>query len=362
VREVAAKYVWCYRSRSAPDRELVVQFRCSGAADGDRREVSVDVNWTILEVAIGLSFLFFLLSVVTSAVNEAVAGVLKLRAKTLEKGVLNMITGSTSPQEGDVEIANKIFGHALIRGFGKDGSKPSYLPSRSFRNALFDVIGLLETTSDPPEDAAAYEKVQQQVETAIGELPNPHLQATLTSIWHSVNHDVGEFRRGVDRWFDTGMERVTGWYKRRTQVILFGLGLATAVVVNANTLTAADRLWKADGVREGLVAQVEVQQNEVEGVDALDELESLQFPVGWERSNRPDGVDGWAVAIAGWLLTGFAITLGAPFWFDLLGRFSNLRAAGGRPDSSVPPAPSETDVSAVRLTVATDTSTTATPP
>jgi hypothetical protein len=328
------------------------------AADGDRREVCVVVNWTILEVAIGLSFLFFLLSLVTSAVNEAVAGALKLRAKTLEKGVLNMITGSTSPPDGDLEIARQLYDHALIRGFGKDGSKPSYMPSRAFRNALFDVIGILETTSDPPTDAAELNKVQQQVETAIDQLPNPHLRDTLTSIWHSVNHDVTEFRGGVDRWFDTGMERVSGWYKRRTQAILFGLGLATAVVVNANTLTAADRLWKADGVREGLVAQVEVQQSEVQGVDALDELESLQFPVGWERGNRPDGMDGWTVAVAGWLLTGFAITLGAPFWFDLLGKFSNLRAAGGRPASSVPPAPSATDVSAVRLTVATDTSTT----
>jgi hypothetical protein len=320
----------------------------------------VDVDWTIVEVVIGLSFLFFLLSVVTSAENEAVAGIFKLRAKTLEKGIINLITGSTHPPHG--AIASQIYDHALIQGYSKDGSKPSYLASHSFRNALLDVTDLLEITSDPPEDPVQLQNIQQQVEAAIGQIPNEHLRQTLLAIWHSVDHDVVEFRSGIDRWFDTGMERVSGWYKRRAQVILFGLGLVTAVVVNANTLTAADRLWKADGVREGLVAQVAHQQDDTDGVDALDELQSLQFPVGWEQSNRPNGVDGWSVAFAGWLLTGFAITLGAPFWFDVLGKVSNLRAAGRRPDSSLPPSPSATDVSAVRLTVATDPSTRSTSP
>jgi hypothetical protein len=140
------------------------------------------------------------------------------------------------------EIASQIYDHALIRGYGKDGSKPSYLASHSFRNALLDVTDLSEFTSDPPEDPAQLLNVQQQVEVAIGHIPNEQLRTTLLAIWHSVDHDVVEFRGGVDRWFDTGMERVSGWYKRRAQVILFGLGMVTAVVVNANTLTAADRL------------------------------------------------------------------------------------------------------------------------
>ena len=33
----------------------------------------------------------------------------------------------------------------------------------------------------------------------------------------------------------------------------------------------------------------------------------------------------------GWLMTAFAVTLGAPFWFDLLGKIVALRAAGNPP-------------------------------
>jgi hypothetical protein len=41
-------------------------------------------------------------------------------------------------------------------------------------------------------------------------------------------------------------------------------------------------------------------------------------------------VNGWSWV--GWLITALAITLGAPFWFDLLNRFMSIRAAGKNPD------------------------------
>jgi hypothetical protein len=146
---------------------------------------------------------------------------------------------------------------------------------------------------------------------------------------------------------------VSGWYKRRAQIILFIVGIAVTVAINASALTAADRLWKDDGFREGLVAQVEHQQEATSGEKALDRLEELRFPIGWEESNRPQGADGWALAILGWLLTGLAITLGAPFWFDVLGKLSNLRAAGVKPDSVLTPAPTKSEVSTVKLSIDT---------
>jgi peptidoglycan hydrolase-like protein with peptidoglycan-binding domain len=41
----------------------------------------------------------------------------------------------------------------------------------------------------------------------------------------------------------------------------------------------------------------------------------------------------WSLMLAGWLLLAVAATLGAPFWFDLLGRLIKLRAAGAKPGS-----------------------------
>jgi hypothetical protein len=213
------------------------------------------------------------------------------------------------------------------------------MASRSFRNALLDVTGLLEATSektDPTADPLRAAEIKATVDAKLNAIPNEQLREKLTIIWNSCHQDATEFRAGVERWFDRGMERVSGWYKRRTQVTVFVLGLVAAVALNASALTAADELWRNDGVRDGLVAQVENQDDTATGAAALERLEELEFPVGWHEDIRPDGAGGWVVAIVGWLLTGFAVTFGAPFWFDVLGRFANLRAAGKKPADVLP--------------------------
>src|SRR5262249_28586144 len=106
-------------------------------------------------------------------------------------------------------------------------------------------------------------------------------------------------------------------------------------IVNANALSAADNLWRDDALRKGLVAQVENNRADTKANEALDRLEDLQFPVGWQKANQPHGTDEWIVALLGWVLTGVAISFGAPFWFDLLNKVANLRAAGRRPGSTV---------------------------
>jgi hypothetical protein len=311
------------------------------------------MDWPIVEVVIGLSFLFFLLSIVASAVNEFIAGIFKLRARTLEKGITNLLTGSTSPPSGDRGVVGELYAHALVNGYGKGKDKPSYLSSRSFRNALLDVTGLLEATSMPTDDPLREEAIRTEIQDRIDAIPVESLKNSLTAIWLSGHRDAAEFRAGVERWFDRGMERVSGWYKRRAQIIVFIVGLAVTVAINASALTAADRLWKSDGVRKGLVAQVEHQQTATSGRQALDRLEELRFPIGWEESNRPQHAAGWALTLLGWLLTGFAVTFGAPFWFDVLGKVSNLRAAGVKPDSVLTPAPAKSEATTVRLDIET---------
>jgi hypothetical protein len=39
-------------------------------------------------------------------------------------------------------------------------------------------------------------------------------------------------------------------------------------------------------------------------------------------------------AVAGWFLTAFAASLGAPFWFETLTRFINIRGNGLKPEDS----------------------------
>jgi hypothetical protein len=44
------------------------------------------------------------------------------------------------------------------------------------------------------------------------------------------------------------------------------------------------------------------------------------------------------MVVCGWLLTALAASLGAPFWFDMLSRFVNIRNAGKAPSEKDPTA------------------------
>jgi len=59
---------------------------------------------------------------------------------------------------------------------------------------------------------------------------------------------------------------------------------------------------------------------------------------GWSGEMRLLHEQGWSLwlfrHLPGWLMTAFAVSLGAPFWFDILKRFMNVRAAGVPPKDS----------------------------
>jgi hypothetical protein len=61
---------------------------------------------------------------------------------------------------------------------------------------------------------------------------------------------------------------------------------------------------------------------------ALENLQQLGIPLGWQVLPEKDE---WQNKIIGLLLTVFAVSLGAPFWFDLLSRVTKIRSTGSVP-------------------------------
>ena len=92
-----------------------------------------------LDVLVGLFFLYFLLSIVCSSVQEFIAQILNLRAKTLEDGVRNLV--------GDEALTERFFRHPRLKALSKPrggirraGRGPSYIPSRVFAVTLMDTL------------------------------------------------------------------------------------------------------------------------------------------------------------------------------------------------------------------------------
>lgn len=286
----------------------------------------------VVGVAIGLIFVFLLLSLVCSGINELIASLLKLRASGLEKGLANLLGSDQTEQ---------LYAHALIKPlYGK--RRPSYMPSGKFALAVLDLVAPEAIGSGPPSAAT-----RTSVTAALDGLPDANpLKKQLQVLWRATQADLDKFRVSVEGLFNDTMDRVSGWYKRKTQLILILIGAAVAVGMNVSTLTIAQRLWTDPSLRAVLVEQAKkvqppasdsagktVGEATADVEQHLGQVEQLHLPIGWGTEQRPSRGQCLST-LAGWLLTAAALSLGAPFWFDLLKRVGGIRASGPPPPTT----------------------------
>ena len=167
-----------------------------------------------------------------------------------------------------------------------------------------------------------------------------------------------DFKTNIEVWFNNSMDRVSGVYKRKVQYALFFLSFVLAVLLNIDSIVLANRLSHDSALRAALVANatasanlppsgsdpagvVSLREREASLDSAIRQLEKLRLPIGWSGPG-PDltlpspslfGIwDSLRRHFVGWALTAFAASLGAPFWFDLLNRFINIRSSGKAPE------------------------------
>jgi hypothetical protein len=318
---------------------------------------------TAIDVAIGLASVYVLFSVLCSAVQEAIAGVLDLRAATLAQGLRNLLeddgaadTGGAPAPVGEAPgaaadspalqlqpgtapapgtLTNAVLGHGLIRTTYrrsllpfKRRRGPSYIAPRTFALALLNVVA--PTSANDPIES---------VRTAIADSPlvPAGTKSALVSLASGAARDREELRTEIERWFDGAMARVSGWYKRKAQIVICVLSFAIAVGLNVNTVSIAERLVNDDALRAAMVhTATTTKLAPGEPITQLaDRIQGLGLPMGW---NKKPGDPAWVSfskhpgrAVGGWLLTFLALSLGAPFWFDALGKVAGLRATGPPP-------------------------------
>ncbi len=293
-----------------------------------------DLNGPALEVAIGLAFAFFLLSIVASAITEGISWATNQRAKTLEKGLKGMF--------GDDDVAADVLAHPLAKtdmSSAVPDRKPAYLSSRNFGLALVDT--LKERGGGNSEDSLA--KLNAGV-NAVRTEASPLGRQLDALVEEAGDGDPADFRKAAERWFDDGMDRVSGLYKRWAQKVAIVAALIVAIALNASAVRIAERLAADPTVRSAVVTGAEgaVTRSKTSpkatgeaAQNAVKELETLKVPILWSAANNPfESVSVFLAALAGWLVTAIAISLGAPFWFDALGKLAHLKTSGKKPSTA----------------------------
>lgn len=318
----------------------------------------------MLQIVIGIVFVMLLFSLLASTVMEFVAGFLSLRGRQLARAIQSMVGNKTG-----AEFVSHPFFQQLAIGsnertgsFGRKSVKlPSYVNAPTFSAVLLDVLQL-----DTPEMVAA----------RIDGLEEGPLKKVIVFLYRQSGGDALAFKLKVEEWFNEVMDRASGVYKRNSQRWLFIVGLGIAVLFNADVLMVYHNLSVNATLRETVekaatsfvntqpppsttLAEYPNLDESRKKIGSLinENISALESPLGLGWSTVDWSVvnfQWWLYKLVGWLTTALAISLGATFWFDILKKLINIRAAGPAPApapmttttvTQTTPAPAQTIVS-----------------
>ena len=294
---------------------------------------------SILTVVIGIIFVLLLLSLLATTIMELLASFFHLRGRNLIKALRNMLASSDTGEQLLQEFQNNSLYKHLSQQYSRSTQgPPSYVDSSTFQSILFEIILKGE----------GVDKLKEKIEA----LPDEDLRNVLNQLLRDADNELDGFKLNIEKWYNDVMDRASGWYKRYAQKILIWVGILIALVFNADTFSIYQRLASDPQTLQQVVSMAEsyVQTQEetlVRPVDpsfqeSLDELQSLvdneiqtvrsPLGLGWAEADFSDyGVYDWIAKILGYLVTALAISLGAPFWFDLLRKIVNIRSSGSKP-------------------------------
>ncbi len=301
----------------------------------------------LLDIGIGLMFVYLSLSLIVTAAAELLNSLVNIRAQHLRRGIELLLD--------DRRLAKAFYAHPLISGLttrrrwlrygGREGG-PSYIPREIFVAVLQDVL------------AEKYPNVARaDLAALIAALPpNNSMERSISALMASAQTAVADAQAATARWFDDAMERVSGNTKRFSQMATLGIGLfrtlardevqrtayrEAAMAAVARGTPATDACLTERKAREAYTAAPATDRPVLDAkiaAECLDEVTRTALSdlpgmtLGWQRNPFADPMSGIR-AVLGWILTALALSLGAPFWFDLLSKVVRIRGAGVKPET-----------------------------
>ncbi len=265
-------------------------------------------------------------------------------------------------------------------------SKPSYIGTENFSSTLIKILRGEDYNGTYPQMNAIDATLFRHGRVSVGQIQNAVIGeetlSQLRQLYIDAQKDIDRFKLLLEKWYDDTMDRVSGWYKRQTQWILILIGFALAAAINIDTIAVYRTLAKDKKAREQIVQMaIEANKQYASIVDTLrkktrdtsqitsyktergdstvntitrtitqnpsdtfllknyqnlmkesDEAQTV-LGLGWSKPNKYQS-SGWFIVFLGWLITALAISLGAPFWFDLLNKIVQLRSAGPKPSEA----------------------------
>lgn len=337
-------------------------------------------GFPILDLVVGMIFIFFLLGIISSSAIELIMTGMKARAVLLEEWLSTIFSKTITQANGTTtSLARSIMDHCSVRALSDNGKSTSYIDAKNFTSALLEKI-----TFDPANPKSVAKNIDEFI-TAIDKttaLPTElqrvlliyanEAKDTYQALSDKTVSEIELFRKKVESWYDSSMERITGELKKRySRPTTFVVAVIITFALNADSIAIAKYLYSNPEARAKIAMQGynatsdtvvirQVQQlRSISADTASKDTMSLQefkntitqklaeinkvkqgltdvMPLTWKAGELKDPNGQYSPRlifskITGLLATILAIMMGAPFWFDMLNKISNLRGTGAKP-------------------------------
>jgi hypothetical protein len=320
-----------------------------------------------LDMLIGLVTVYLVFALACTSIIEALTALIGMRARNLRKGLEEFLSGDLRKNKAFVDA---FYEHPLVMSLSKkDKNNPSYIPGEIVGQVVYALI----------VHNGVEKGLHEGLKSIPGEPGENRAKALLDVLLEQAEGDKKRFMEEVEKNYNYVIDRVSGWTKRYTQVLAIVISTVFVTVVNIDTIELIRTLSSSPEARAQMVKMAELKIQEkgagspdtlvhasqgrlamdsaagkdsakLHAIDSgLQEFEAAGISFGWKEApdytNGKEGLMALLTKITGLLISIFAISLGAPFWFDILDKFMNIRAAGRKSESKKEHPGSLTDVS-----------------
>ena len=339
-------------------------------------------SFPILDLIVGIIFIYFLLSIICSSIVEMMLTDREVRGKVLGKWLVTIFNEKvTNSKNEGVRLGKEIMDHAAVTGLSDKGKAPPYIDSKNFVSVLLDKIHANSSNVNPTSIDEIIESINT-TSAVSDDLKRSFLisaneaKDTFNALTIKTSGAIEMFRNKMENWYDSNMQRLTGSLKKYSRRFTFVAAIIVTVLVNADTIEISKYLYNNPEAAKTIAAKAyETANNEeikqemerkklattaqndtvkltIQQADSsikanrkiMEDAKAVlkaSFPLGWANSSFSESREWyewilfWLAKLIGMALTVVAIMMGAPFWFEILNKVSNIRGSGKKPNESV---------------------------
>jgi hypothetical protein len=313
-----------------------------------------------LDVLIGAITVLLLFSMAVTVITQAISSVGSRRGRHLRTGLSGLLLQLGIPTEEYAEkIADSLLRHPLIsEGKRKLGT---VIHREEFTKLLLEFAsgtGAKKLESDAQDTLkkaleaggiADSEQVLKNIRAMALqlEMSNPELSNHLRDSLAILSEASSDFVARVNSWFDQTIDRVSQRFTAYTHWITIGVSILVVLVVQLDIIAVTDRLWIDDQFRNTIVSEAtkqfsdKTQSAQNAGTPNLDPKPFYNLLNSTALITLPgDNFHGWLERLKDWrkapgmILAVLLISLGAPFWYNMLKDLLKLRSSLSQKDDA----------------------------